>query len=306
MQNNKRICELLVETGAYTDLKDPVILTSGELGIYYINTEKLVQDNGEFNNYGDRSDLMINHAIKMIVEHPTFNEVIDILSEKTEELLSGKDKEERIISGGQRRDWLFSGPVARNLKLPHLSLYKNGKMEFLDKYGCIISGDIKDLPMGGFYDVHIVDLITEGSSVYTKKEDKETGWVPMIREKGEIKDLVAVVTRLQGGEEMLAKQNVAVHSFVAIDEDFINKYSKEPERAIVYMRGPKEWSENYLKKEGALALIKTFDPDGKKLDRAKKFINRYAGILKDNDRFIELDNAAKGRYNKYLSEIIGN
>ncbi len=53
MESHPRISELLVETGAYSDLSDPVILTSGQLGIYYINTEKLVQDDGEWKEFGE-------------------------------------------------------------------------------------------------------------------------------------------------------------------------------------------------------------------------------------------------------------
>ncbi len=73
MESNKRISELLVETGAYTDLDKPVILTSGELGIYYVNTEKLCQDSGKFKEHGDNSQAMIQHALEMIEEGPLGN-----------------------------------------------------------------------------------------------------------------------------------------------------------------------------------------------------------------------------------------
>ena len=127
MISDPRISELLVETGAYRDLDKPVILASGQLGIFYINTEKLCQDGGEFERYGDDSRAMMNHAIRMMGEHPSFEEVIDVLAENASRLLPKVGH--RRISGGQRRDWIFSGPVANKLSLPHLSIYKDGRIE---------------------------------------------------------------------------------------------------------------------------------------------------------------------------------
>ena len=72
MTSHPRLSQLLVETKAFRDLEKPVILASGDLGIYYINTEKLVQDGGEFEKYGESSLAMIMHAIRMTEIHPTF------------------------------------------------------------------------------------------------------------------------------------------------------------------------------------------------------------------------------------------
>jgi hypothetical protein len=103
--NDPRISQLLVETKAFKDLDKPVILTSGELGIYYINTEKLAQDNGEFEKYGDDSQAMIAHAIRMTQQHSTFGEVIDILTEDAKRLMASLVRNNEYgISGGQRRD----------------------------------------------------------------------------------------------------------------------------------------------------------------------------------------------------------
>ena len=127
MESHSTISKLLVKTGAFKDLDEPVILTSGELGIYYINTEKLCPDDGKWKEYGDNSQAMINHAIKIMRDNRDFREVIDILVEQAEVLLPRKDA--KVISGGQRRDWLFSGPVANRLNLDHISLYKDGKQK---------------------------------------------------------------------------------------------------------------------------------------------------------------------------------
>ena len=296
MKSDSRISELLVQTGAFIDLDQPVILTSGELGIYYINTEKLAQDGGAWKKFGDDSKAMVDHAIAMTEEHPTFGKVIDIIAEQVQGLLP----EEGIytaISGGQRRDWLFSGPVANKLGQGHISLYKDGKLEVLrhSDPGYGVNRRITD-----FSDtqvVHIVDLLTEGSSAYRTEDGEERGWVPMLRQRGaKVKDLAAVVTRLQGGEQMLAAQGVQVHPFVAIDEDFLRAHSTDPERAIAYAKDPQDWSEAYLRKHGALALVDTFDPDGGKVDRAAKFLTRYGGILSNAGKLEELNTEVRKRY----------
>lgn len=303
MESHPRISKLLVETGAYKDLDSPVILTSGELGIYYINTEKLAQDGGEFEKYGDDSHVMIQHAVKMTREHPTFREVIDILTEKTLSLVNRlyEKGKELAISGGQRRDWLFSGPVAAQLDLPHVSVYKDGKIEVI--HAC---GD-NSLSLENTLDIHISDLLTEASSCYRLEDGEEKGWIPELRKRGAtVKDLIAVVTRQQGGEQKLESIGVAAHPFVAIDQDFIKEHSKYSLRNIAYMANPRLWSEGYLKANGALALIKTFDPAGGKIDRAKKFLDRYGDFLAETDKWNELDTEVNKKYNIHLGQITGD
>jgi len=303
MESHPRISQLLLETQAYRDLDNPVILTSGELGIYYINTEKLVQDNGKFEEYGDDSRAMIEHAVEMMDEHSSFGEVIDILAEKVVRLLRDSNSNNSpAISGGQRRDWLFSGPVAYKLGLRHISVYKEGEIE-------IVSPGLEvdyHYSLNGKRAVHISDLLTEGSSCYRVENGEERGWIPSLRGKGvKVNDLIAVVTRLQGGEENLARQQVIVHPFVAIDEDFLKKYSKNPERAVAYLKNPGEWSEAYLRENGALVLLPNFDPKGGKLDRARKFCGRYADVLGQAERLGELARATKEKFDCDLIELVG-
>ena len=307
MKSHPRIAELLVETGAYKDLNHPVILTFGELGIYYINAEKLCQDGGKFKEFGNDSLAMIQHAVRMEQEHPTFNEVIEIITAEVLDKVIHRDKEGIAISGGQRRDWLFSGPVASKLNLPHISLYKQEKGK-PDKVEIIYPNQrVKEVSfqesLKGFCSVHIPDLLTEASSCYRVEEGRELGWVPMQRQRGAtIKNLVAVVTRLQGGEERLLElaEPVNASAFVAIDCDFLKQHSKNPERALAYAKDPKAWSENYLRENGALDLIEAFDPDGGKLTRAIKFTERYADVLEKANKFNELDAEVRKRYGVQL------
>jgi len=312
MINHPRASQLLTETEAFKDLDEPVILTSGELGIYYINTEKLAQDGGEFEKFGDNSAAMIQHAIRMTQSHPTFSEAIDILTRKVMGLAYNamaelSDKGGRVfISGGQRRDWLFSGPVAVKLGLPHVSIYKDERIEILDPKTLKADGLTKAMSI---YDkhvaIHVADLLTEASSCYRLEGNTPKGWVPALRRNNiEVKDLVSVVTRLQGGERNLAHQGVFADSLVAIGPDFLRSFSKNPERALAYAQDPTVWNEAYLKENGALALLETFNPNGKKLDRAKKFMTRYEDILTQAGKLGELDLACNVKYGKHLQEIL--
>lgn len=316
MESHPRISELLVASKGFNSLKEPVIFTGGELGAYYVNTEKLCLDGGKFEEYGDDSKAMIEHAVRMMDEHPTFREVIDILSEKAETLLRRDYQGLTAISGGQRRDWIFSGPVAHQLQVPHISLYKQ-EGNTPDKVEVVYpGGKVRDYSFGRFYNphfvVHAVDLITEGSSVYRteggigSEDGIEKGWVPMIRQKGgEVRDLIAVVTRNQGGEEMLASRRVKVHPFVAIDEAFLKEHSPNAERDIAYLRNPRKWSEDYLREHGALLFVDHFnpDPENSKFSRALKFLDRYQEFLARVGEFGGLLEAIKRTYGAPLAMI---
>jgi hypothetical protein len=300
-KDSERISELLVETGAYKDLENPVILTSGALGIYYINTEKLVQDGGEFEKYGDNSIDMINHAMRMTEKHPTFKEVIEIIANKASIFLP---RNKRVaISGGQRRDWPFSGPVAKKLQIPHLSIYKEGRVSLVTPGG----RQALETPTENLQDtyvLHIADLLTEASSCYRFENEVEKGWIPEIRKRnGKIENLIAVVSRLQGGEQRLIKIGVNAEAFVSINENFLRNHSKFPERALDYNKDSEKWTQDYLRENGALILLENFDPNGKNIDRARKFLNRYEEYLAQNNRLEELDSAVNKRYNISLEQI---
>jgi hypothetical protein len=223
-----------------------------------------------------------------------FCEVIEIISSKVESLFpKGIEKQYRAVSGGQRRDWIFSGPVASKLGIQHISLYKDGSLEVLDHNGDLVSRNIKNL-----YVVHVVDLITEGSSVYRLESGRAHGWIPMLRDGGaHVNDLVAVVTRLQGGEERLSEQGVNVHSFVTIDKDFVSKHSSNSERALSYMKNPHRWCCNFIKQNGALHLVDSFDPNANKLDRARDFVARYQQVLEKYGHLKQLESTVKRKYN---------
>ena len=210
------ISKRLATTLAFKDLSDPVILTSGELGIYYINTEKLLGDEGMWKTYGENDHAMIQHASAMMVRDADFRHAINLMAESVQVLLGSPTSP--AISGGQRRDWLFSGPIAAVLGIPHVSIYKDGKMNVV--YSNAKREIIESLD--GYNVVHVVDLLTEGSSVLSAEGN--SGWVPWVRKAGgEVSSLYTVVNRNQGGKERLEKVGVETFSAVSIDEAFVQR-----------------------------------------------------------------------------------
>ena len=336
MEDRGFLENLIVETGAYLDLEEPVILTSGQLGIFYVSTQKLLGDpdvEKRLKEFASDPMKMVIYACERERRDSNFKKVIDILTARVEGLLGEYDHRKDIaISGGQRRDWLFSGPVARRLDADHLSLHKSGdEMTILrggvnhrfayefpatsQKFttevadnpydpGDAVPFDLdSEFPMGI---VHVVDLLTEGSSCYRVENEVEKGWIPMLRGMGankQIKGLASVVTRKQGGEENLSRQGITANSLVAIDEDFVKKHSTNPERAVAYIQNPTEWSRKYLEGHGALALLDTFDPARGQTERVKKFLRRYGSLLEVHGKMDKLRRIVYERFKYSINDL---
>ena len=331
-----KLIKLIFDTGAFQVLEEPTILTSGEIGIYYVNTEKLCPNSKELlAEFGDLPAEMIKGAVQCYENDEDFRYVIEALAEKAESYLQSYNPLRAIaISGGQRRDWIFSGPVAVKLDLPHVTLYKpkKGNPDRIE----VMLPDRRLLPDTMFdkiSSVHIADLMTKGSSAYTASEGmtikqdaldedgnilygspvKGDGWIPMQRRAGiEVNRMLNVVTRLQGGEENLLQAKVDAFSFVAINPGFITKANKADlltgekiDISLDYMQNPEFWSKEYIRNNGVDAFVKFFDPDGGKTDRAGKFVDTYNQVLEESGRIQELEEAVQKEYGRSLKGIIG-
>ena len=301
--NDPTISRHLEETGAYSDLKTPVLITSGEsLTPFFINAEKLCRDpgiNGYLKKHGDDPDMIIHHALKLMEKTPEYREDIEIISYHVSNLLKGKA--DPAISGGQRRDWIFSGPVAYMLNLPHIDLYKQetGSDPADDRVAVILPNGRTDRDGTAYDAINVSDLNTTGSSLYRKdkKTGRDLGWIPMLRDKGHsIDDAVTVVTRLQGGEETLESVDVRPHYFVAIDKEFLEAHSTQPEVAISYVQDATRWTQDLLLNQGTDILVPYFEAGTKNFDRGKKFMYNYRDFMLESGLFDELDKKVKDAY----------
>jgi len=317
MAKEPKITDYLFETNAFQHLEKPVILTSGEIGIYYCNTEKLCQDGGEFEKYGDYAITveengeikkgMREHAIMLYNKNDIFKQVVDVLAEKVDSKFKEmqpliKDESlDKAVSGGQRRDWLFSFPVAHVLGIGHIAIYKDMRMQFTDpaingEELICTEGMPDEIPLGDQYVIHVADLLTEGSSA-------RNIWIPSLRRTGaKIDYMLNVVTRKQGGEEslMAIQPHVVAESLASINSEFImdgKGTNEQKKQAIEYIKNPGAWGERYIAEQGIDAFVKFFDPNAGKTDRASKFLDRYGNVLEKTGRLDDLDEKVHKSYN---------
>jgi len=307
MMKEKIISNILVKSGAYKDLESPVILASGELGIYFVNTQFVLGDRDvdkRVDEFGDDSAALIGYAERRRSEDHDFNKLVHLIAYDVRELFDRSDKEP-AVSGGQRRDWIFSGPVAKVLGVPHVSVYKDGRIELVDENDGK-ADRIDDLR--GIDCVHVVDLLTRGSSVYRVKDDVQYGWAPFVRSAGgRLDHLRGVVSRKQGGESMLGFYGIDAKCYVNVDGDFLRQYSKHPDVAVAYFSDPHGWSVDYIKKNGVDFLVPFFDPEKVKNDKVFAFLgeNMHGKTLRDAGLMDDLCSKVERAYGKPLDSIVG-
>lgn len=213
--------ESLFTSGALriSDADAPFWYTSGEIGPYYINTHFLC--GGEeaalgildlIDREGEHPSTLPQRLLKALDEVLTasveYRTVISTLAEKVRGELGVNQL--AGISGGQRRDWFFAPLVARELGLPCVYLYNDGRAFHDD-------GQPVQKLAGGDY-LNICDLLRVGSS-YTSK------WIPIIAESGGVlRYSLAVVDRAEGGKESLLVAGVEKSlSLFTIDESLFEQ-----------------------------------------------------------------------------------
>jgi len=250
----KSITDYLFETNAVrvSDPEKPFWYASGTLGPFYVNTHFLIESEERANELlalieksasGDRTKFLstiLEFVKKQYETSESYKMVIDLIVEKAKEL------DFDIISGGERRDYFFSLMPAYILGKPHLSIFKDGETYFSRN----VEEDavkVGEGDLSGKVSLHIADLITEASS-YTN------AWIPSIRGVGaEIKDTIAVIDRLQGGEANLAKEGVNMYTFAKIElplfDEGVNKgilTSAQRDMVAHFMENPIDYMKAFL------------------------------------------------------------
>ena len=277
----KTIADYLFETNAVrvSDPEKPFWYASGTLGPFYVNTHFLLESEDKANELlalieqaaaGDRGDFLttiLPFVKKQYETCESYRTVIDLIVAKAKEL------DFDIISGGERRDFFFSLMPAYILKKPHLSIFKDGETFYSEnveeKAKKVCEGD-----MSGKVSLHIADLITEASS-YTN------AWIPSIRGVGaEIKDTIAVIDRLQGGEANLKKEGVNMYTFAKIelalfDEGVEKGILTKAQRDMVahFMENPIDYMKAFLTKHPGF-IDEQIALGGKPAQRAVMAISR--------------------------------
>ncbi|MBW2963507.1 hypothetical protein KY306_01905 [Candidatus Woesearchaeota archaeon] len=293
--------ELMVKYGCFQDLEAPKLSVFGEPLIYFVGVENFLDDKGKFREFGNNDQAIIGHAVQIMKSNFNYRLIIHILAERVNALFP-PDAGVRTISGGETRDWLFSGPVAHLLKVPHISVFKDGRVEYRtssseDKEGQFKSGTLIQTrnPLS-VYDIHIADVMNFGASAHDSRYTPQKGWINELRRNGiTINDFIVVADRQQGGKEKLAEVGVNLHSLVEIDQDFIALVSEQPEIALAYLRDWKKWNKDYLLKHGTIAFLDEFAPE--RGVRGANFLKQYREFLQQHPSIMrELEAPLREKY----------
>ncbi len=178
-----------------------------------------------------------------------------------------------LVSGGERRDWLFSIPFAREAGVPHAFLFKNQDLWCATP----IAPHATTL--------HVADLINNAASYFDL-------WLPIL-EKAHLRCIGTVCLNSRGsnGLQRLAKANVKVVALNGIDLSFFEKSragglidADTLAEIAAYFASPQEWAKRYL-----IGNAKLFDAphiDAKSFERLRSFFtNDPWSLKKDNEAF---------------------
>jgi orotate phosphoribosyltransferase len=279
MNQKERLVFWLFETDALRVCpeKKPFFYTSGTIGPYYINTHFLYGDeksaslflskiDGYLKEGRNVSARIASEARKNYEKGGVYRDQMDdIVATIVERIPLGKID---YISGGERRDWFFSFEVARLLRKPHLTIFKDKTVEVYKSDELIKKPDLE-----GARIFHISDLITEASSY-------ERAWIPAIEALGaKMLWSLSVVDRLQGGTELLANHGVTQVSLIGVERELfdralaVQKITKEQYNMILaYLADPTGAMTAFLK-ENPEFLKNAVNADEKTKARAKLLID---------------------------------
>ena len=229
----------LLRNGAFKFSDTFFPYTSGEVGPYFVNAEN-VMNNGA--DYKMATDALARSIVGL---------------------------EGDLISGGETRDWFLSAPVATNLVMPHLAIYKDGSFR-------PSNADPK-----GKRVIHVADLNNEGSS------PRET-WIPTIRENGgEIEHIFFYVDRMERGVQVMKDLGLQRHAIVELDgEAWDYLKSNEVIDDWVYrnlrerMEDQDAWGIRMLRSDKGVARLKALYEDPKTREKVEKVLDYegYSGI----------------------------
>lgn len=212
---------------------------------------------------------MFEKVQKQYEENEIYRHVINEMKSKIEDKIDIDEID--YISGGERRDWFFSYMIAKLLKKPHITIYK-------DLNAIVSDYDFKDTKpvekIDGKKVLHIVDMINTSSS-YTR------AWIPVIEKLGaKIKWSMSCVDRMQGGAKVLEDNEIKCMSIVQVDNNLFDKalelniISQEQYNMVnEYMKNPDETMRKFLTSHPEF-LKNALSSDEKTAGRAKMCIEQ--------------------------------
>ncbi|MDO5733770.1 MAG: phosphoribosyltransferase family protein [Eubacteriales bacterium] len=279
------LIKLLFSTEAlkFSPEDQPFWYTSGTFGPYYLNTHYLfggaeratefLQEIERARAYPEGMPNRLFRSIDSELHHnPDFAAVIDALAKTVSDL------DFDLISGGERRDFYFSLPLANRLSVPHITILKDGStyISNSDLSRCRL---LDSAELAGQKVLHVADLLNTASS-YLR------AWLPALERCGaKISDTAVVISRLQGGEEILKKEGVQVHSVLDLDQDFFNEAyqagqisEKNRDLVLSFQADPKQYMHNFLAEHPDF-LERSKAMGEREKERVQRFLNEFRDLI---------------------------
>ncbi|MNI02435.1 hypothetical protein D3C73_553090 [compost metagenome] len=250
------LLERLISTNGFSvresSQDDAFWYTSGKPGPFYINTENIAGEyaiDGVLENITNilKNDLprelqtkTILELINQLIENDhSYNNAMEALLDY---YLSHSTYRPTIISGGERRDWFFSIPIAKKLKIPHIFLFKSGDYLVIDPKGAPI-----ELVLSEQRVLHVADIINLASSYLNR-------WIPILKNVGaEFTETLSVAVRNHAGIANLQNNHISVVSPLIVDRPLfneafnlglINKFAYD--EIIHFYDSPNDWTRSFL------------------------------------------------------------
>ncbi|GMA65097.1 phosphoribosyltransferase [Alicyclobacillus fastidiosus] len=267
----------------------PFWYTSGKPGAFYINVEKIAGESvsvklDEINDIlasdqsrHDMSTAITKLIVRLLDSEAEYAKAMHLLTN----FYTSTGKKPNAISGGERRDWFFSIPIARQLGVPHVFLFKDGST-------CTINSEGTSPSMNpGTNVIHVSDIVNTGSSY-------KRYWLPALARMDMLsRETYTVVIRGTEGLNLLKENNVSVVSPLTMDADafhfayeigLINRFALDDVQ--LYLESPREWTRQLLKTSEEKILLHAQHLDDVQKERLSMFLRDDPyGLAEEFPRF---------------------
>lgn len=258
----------------------PFLYTSGLIGPYYVNThylcgggptsEDILKKITELGENPSSVPLELPRVLSQTIDSfPIYAEILERLASLARPLI--EEHGITYVSGGQRRDWFFSVPLAKLLKLPHIYIFNDLSM-YDDEGNEFKNTSSAKAPVNTSVNtLHVADLLSVGSSYLSK-------WIPALETQNiTIAAALNCVDRNQGGVENLLEGGIpSVFSLASIDENlFTNAFEKnildkdQLYLVLDFLKDPFSSMKSFIESNPDF-VVKTLNSDPKSQERIKK------------------------------------
>lgn len=297
MTQQDTLINLIYKSGAvsiWDNRKGPVFwYAAGVPGPFYCNTEKMIGADAaaslldainkalaEGGTALEKQARIKSQVMAEYARNDDFRTLVKFMAESAKNDFAQKPD---FVSGGERRDWIFSYPVAQELGLPHVTMFKNGEICFDPDGSHILQG--KNI-------LHVSDLVNNAASFFDL-------WIPILERHGaKPYGSLSLVSRGRKGMDRLEQAGLAAVSLLSIDSAFFQKSldsgliaKNQQEEIEIYYDSPRAWAKKYIVTNGDIFQAELLEEKSRK--RMESFFAGDPWDLKSLDETFFTETAKK-------------